>query len=152
MPTVTGRLTDIGLEALTGLSPVLIFKPSNPAVAATGHIFASRPVEAYPTSTGEFSVTLASTDDVKPISTRWQVGIKWRNVDGYSPGNGFGAGDHIAAQFRVPAAGGALADLIDLPPNTGEFYIGTTPPPDGSGYRYWIDISGSDPVLKEWSA
>lgn len=152
MPTVTGTLSDIGLEDLSPFNPVLIFRPSNAAVASDGHVFAGKPVEVTPAADGTFSATLATTDNVKPTSTRWLCTIGWRDQDGYDTGLGRFQRDVFAAGFRVPAEGGALADLIDLPPATSEFYIGTTPPPDGSGYRYWIDISGTDPVLKEWSA
>lgn len=152
MPTVTGTLTDIGLEDLSPYNPVLIFRPSNAAVGADGHVFSARPVEAYPDAAGAFSVTLATTDNVKPAKTRWLCTIGWRDPDGYSEGLGRFNRDVFEVGFRVPVAGGALSDLIDLPPSRGEFYIGTTEPPADAGYRYWIDTSGTDPVLKEWSA
>lgn len=152
MPTVTGTLSDIGLEDLSDFNPVLIFKPSNAAVSADGHVFAAKPVEVTPASNGMFTVNLATTDNVRPARTRWLVTLGWRDPDGYGGGQGRYNRDVFEAAFRVPSGGGALADLIDTPPATGDIYIGVAPPPDGHGYRYWLDISGTSPVLKEWSA
>lgn len=150
MPTVTGKLADVGLEPLAGFSPVLQFAPSEPAADSTGRIFASKPVEVTPASNGSFSVTLASTDGIIPARAHWVMSIGFRNPDGYMSGSGYFSKDFPDWPIRVPAAGGVLADLIDLPAAPDMVWVDITPPPEGRGYLFWIDISGATPELKGW--
>lgn len=151
MPTVTGTLADIGLQDLAAFSPVLQFAPSEPAADSQGRIFATRPVEVVPASSGAFSVTLATTDGIIPARAHWVLSIGWRNPDGYMAGAGYFSKDFPSWPIRVPAAGGLLADMIDVPARSDMVWVGITPPPESRGYLFWIDISGETPVLKGWS-
>lgn len=150
MPVVTGTLTDIGLAPLAAFSPVVRFTPSEPAVSADGKLFASKPVEVTPASNGAFSVTLATTDGVVPTAAHWVLSIGWRNPDGYTTGSGFYPWDMPTWPIRVPAAGGLLADMLDVRASSDQVWVGATPPPEGRDYQFWIDISGANPVLKGW--
>lgn len=151
MPTVTGTLTDIGLDPLAPFNPVLRFTPSQPAGDGNARIFASRPVEVTPTETGYFSVDLASTDTITPADTHWRLTIHYRKPDGYdNSGGGFTAADHVVAKIRVPAAGGILADLFDIPPRLDDVHVGNNPP-STAGYLYWVNTSASPATLNVWS-
>lgn len=150
MPTVTGTLTDIGLGALAPFNPVLQFAPSEPAVLADGTLFATRPVEVTPAADGTFSVTLATTDGVRPTRTRWLLSIGWRNPDGYMSGAGYFSKDFPSWSLRVPSGGGALSELIDLAPEPGVFYVGNEAPDPDAGYRIWFDTSGAELQMKGW--
>lgn len=110
MPLVTGTLTDIGLEPLTGLSPRLLFTPSAPAVRVDGRVFASKPVEVVPAADGSFSVDLASTDGLQPRGVHWQVsaGFHLPTVDN----RGAPGADYFLFELFVPLAGGQIGDLI----------------------------------------
>lgn len=109
MPLVTGTLTDIGLEPLTGLSPRLLFTPSSPAVRSDGYVFATRPVEAVPAASGAFSVDLAHTNEVLPVGTHWRIQVDFR---GTSTDGGYPNSDYLPFKLFVPAGGGSIADLI----------------------------------------
>lgn len=110
MPLVTGTLTDIGLEPLTGLSPRLLFTPSAPAVRVDGRVFASKPVEVVPAADGSFSVDLASTDGLSPRHTHWRLQVQFRAST--SGAGGFTASDFLPFELFVPLAGGPIGDLI----------------------------------------
>lgn len=150
MPTITGTLSDIGLAPLTGLSPVLRFTPSAPAVSREGRVFASKPVEVTPNSSGAFSVDLASTVGLIPRGTHWQLSVSFRlpsaDSGGYSPT------DFVPMRLHVPVDGGNIADLVEFPAGSmaGAIYVGVEPPPHDAGYRVWVDISGDTPKWKRW--
>ena len=150
MPLVTGTLADIGLDPLAGFQPILRFRPNAPAASATGVIFPTKPVDVTPASDGSFSVDLASTDDVLPGNAHWRLTIEWLSPDGYGSG-GYSASDHASWKIRVPAGGGLLADMLDVPPRVDAVWVDIVPPPT-DGYLYWIDTSTSPATLNVWSA
>lgn len=99
MPTITGTLSDIGLAPLTGLNPELRFTPSSPAVNREGRVFASKPVEVTPNSSGAFSVDLASTVDLVPRGTHWRVQVLHRSPS--ADASGFTVSDFLPLKLFV---------------------------------------------------
>lgn len=116
MPTypVTGTLTDLGLEPLTGLNPVLVFFPPESIALTTGHISVTEPVEVEPDSTGAFTAELASTDDLVGRGQRWRVALGWRDPDTFGA-SGHTRYDHPRWKIAVPRGGGRLVDMLDQP-------------------------------------
>lgn len=126
MPTITGTLSDIGLEPLTGLSPVLRFTPSSPAVDREGRVFASKPVEVTPAPNGAFSVDLASTEGLSPVGAHWQVQVGWRNPT--ADGTGFSPTDALSHKLFVPTGGGRIGDLVAAHNPFGFVYVDESVP------------------------
>lgn len=150
MATVTFTISDITGEPLpAGVVPDVVFTPSSPTVTQDGHVVVTEPKTFTPNASGYVAADLISTDTTADPRFHYRMQIRWLNPDGYG-GSGFTSIDYPNWKIRVPAGGGNLVDFTDLPARTDAFWVGITPPPDG--YRYWVDISGTTPVLKEWSA
>lgn len=143
MPTVSGTLSDIGLAPLTGLSPVLRFTPSSPAIDSSGRVFASEPVRVTPASDGSFSVELASTYSLTPRGTHWKVGVRWRHET--TDGQGYSPVDYLPFKLFVSPAGGSIIDGIDEPSNEPYVYVGAdVPNPAITGYQFQYNPETND--------
>jgi hypothetical protein len=147
MATVTGALTDFGIQPFPALQPRLIFTPSGPAVS-DARLFATKPI-IVPVASGSgiFSVDLQPTDGVRP-AVHYKVTIEWLmpGVDGQP---GYTPADFLQWEIFVPAAGGAIQDLINAPVNPLLFWVGETPPPVPTAGQLWLKPSTGD--IKKWS-
>lgn len=150
MAIVTFTVTDLTGAALpAGVVPDVIFTPSQPTITQAGQVVTTYPRTYTPAANGFVSADLISTDQVGDTRFYYTVQVRWLNPDGYGA-TGFTSVDFPNWKIRVPADGGSLVDFTDIPARSDAFWVGTTPPPDG--YLFWVDISGTTPVLKEWSA
>lgn len=150
MPLVTGTVQDIAGMPLTGLNPIIRFTPAGVAASPGGRVFTSKKVDVEPTSTGTFSVDLATTYGLIPNDAHWKIAILFRNPDGYDEGHGYTQVGLPGWKLRVPPEGGAIGPMIDAPAPANSLWIGLTPPPEGRGYQYWIDLSTNPAQIKEW--
>lgn len=142
---VTGSLKDIGLEPLAGFMPVLEFTPSTNAVSPGGTIVTTTPVRVVPSPSGAFTAQLVETAEFRP-EMWFTLRIKLLDPDG-----GYIHADFPEWKIRVPLGGGPISSMIDQPPHTDDWWIGTTDPPTGTDYQWWIDTSGAYPLLKKAS-
>lgn len=143
MATVTGALSDIGIEAFPELMPRLIFSPSGNATAAT-RLFATKPVIVpVNAGSGSFTVDLQPTTSMRP-AVWYVVTIEWLD-----PAGNYVSVDFLEWKLFVPSAGGNFEDLIEAPANPMLFWIGETPPPSPTVGQLWLTPSTGD--LKNWS-
>lgn len=142
MPTVSGRLLDIGLAPLAGLNPVLEFRPSSAAVDSRSRVFPSRQVEVTPDPTGAFSVSLASTDELLPIGAHWKVRVKWLSAT--ADGRNFPPSDDLPFKLFVPPEGGDIADLIGEYVANDWVYQGPNAPLLTNKARWQLNTSTGD--------
>ncbi|MFC7430973.1 MULTISPECIES: hypothetical protein [unclassified Agrococcus] len=75
MPYVyEGTLTDLGLDALVGLSPQLRVRPQREAYGPDGELVSAAPVTVDVAASGAFSVSLAASTDLRPV-TRYVIEV-----------------------------------------------------------------------------
>lgn len=143
MATVTGALSDFGINPFPELQPRLIFTPSGPGVSAT-RLFATKPIIVDVASgSGSFTVNLQPTDGVRP-AVYYKVTIEWLD-----PAGNYVSADFLEWKIFVPSAGGELYDLIQAPVNPLLFYVGETAPLYPVPGQYWLKPSTGD--IKKWS-
>ncbi|MDY0891887.1 hypothetical protein [Frigoribacterium sp. CFBP9030] len=149
MPTVSGRLLDIGLATLDPLRPTVTFTPRNAdgdgSSVATNLLLASRPTSVTPAADGSFTVQLAATTLMRP-DTWYEISVKW-----FEPTGAFHDASYPSFKLRVPEQGGILAELVDAEPTSKLAWVGPTAPPNTTAYLWWIDNSSMPPLLKEWT-
>jgi len=151
MAIVTGTLTDFGLQALTSLSPRIIFTASEPATLS-GRLFATVPIVVTPSATGTFSVDLQPTDFVTP-GVFYRVRVEWLDAAG-----GYVGVDLLDWPLYVPAGGGAIGDLVQVDANPALAWVGVDPPPQLPVRTvWWLQVNPDDPddpratgILYEW--
>lgn len=143
MATITGALSDFGINPFPELQPRLIFTASGPAVSSS-RLFATKPVIVDVASgSGSFTVDLQPTDGVRP-AVYYKITIEWLDPDG-----NYVSADFLEWKLYVPSEGGELYDLIKAPANPLLFWVGETPPPVPMPGQYWLTPSTGD--LKKWS-
>ncbi|WP_431863033.1 hypothetical protein [Microbacterium algeriense] len=128
MATIYGTLSDFGLDALTPYMPVVRFTPSGAGVKGK-RLFAERPVDATVSSNGDFAVLLEPTDGVTP-PVWYTVSIEYLNEGGR-----YTSYDVLGYKLRVPAPGGAIGELPDVPLSPDTVLVSLDPPPPG--YKGW---------------
>jgi hypothetical protein len=116
MAIVSGVLSDFGRGALANssydLHPEIWFIPSGNATKTPASLIATRPIIVTPTiSTGAFTADLEPTDGLRP-EVWFTIVIQWLD----SAGN-YVSKDFVPWKLYVPAAGGAISDLIGAPWN-----------------------------------
>lgn len=151
MATVTGTLADFGLESLAQFAPEITFTPSGPAVFAP-YLMASKPISVIPAPDGTFSVDLFESFFGHP-ATWYTIKITWLN--GANVPVGF---DPIDWKLMVPEGGGALVDLLEVPSNPAQVWVGPPDPNDPSqplgltnptSGTWWLNPNTGD--IYEWS-
>jgi hypothetical protein len=139
--TVTGKLLDFGLSSINGLDPVLIFQANKPAVTSTGSFLVTDPIEVTPTSGGNVTVDLSSTDDLVTADVYYTLSAEWR-----APDLNFTRADFPDWKLYVPSGGGNLADLIKQPTNRSMVIKSPTNPGNNFGNgTLWLQIDPADP-------
>lgn len=128
MATIYGTLSDFSLQSLAPYMPVLKFTPSSPGVKGR-RLFSERPVEAAVAADGSFAVLLEPTDGVTP-QVWYTVSIEYLNEAGK-----FTSYDVLGYKLRVPAPGGAIGELPDVPLSPDTVLVSLAPPPPG--YKGW---------------
>lgn len=151
MAIVTFNVIDLAGQVLpAGVIPQAILEPSADAATVTGATVPKRPREYTPNSAGLVTADVLSADEV--MDSRWhlQLVLRWQHPNGYGDGSGgFSEMRFPGWEIRVPARGGRLPDFIKPPAGHDLWWIDIVPPPDGFGYRWWVDLSVNPPELKE---
>jgi len=147
LETVSGKLSDFGWGGLTAFAPILEFIPTNAAVDPYGRVLATRHIAATVLSNGDFTVQLAGTDNLRPVSTGYQVSIRWLDFFGF---------DLFDFTLFVPDGGGEIGGIISAPSNPGLVFVSLTEPPRPSLSALWLNADPLDPTsgtgdLKKWS-
>jgi hypothetical protein len=140
MPVLTGSLSDVGLGHLGSAAPRLKFALNTPAVGINGQLVVTAPVYVTPSAvTGEFTVTLITTDDLRPAGPVPEVFIyvfaEWL-------GGGF---DHFLAPLRVTASTTSIGQAIQAAGSSGLSWTGLQPPPSVNRFTSWLVMDPDRP-------
>lgn len=137
MPSITGTIADTGMTPLGPTQAAkVVFRISQPAADFSGTVHVPEDSISPVGATGNFSVDMP---EYLAGVLVW-VGVAWR---GNPSDIAAGRPPRIAwmpRAIRVPAAGGALADLLGASPESGLYWEGPTPPP-GSMLWQFLDPS-----------
>ena len=144
MPLVNGTLTDFGLAPLLGLDPVLLFRATSAGISNQNLLAASMPVEVTPAANGFFEVELAATDALMPGEVEYRLEVKYRERRTRNVKH-----EVLPWALRVPEAGGAITDLLQVPSNPASVWVGTTPPDNPTSGTWWYNPETGE--LNEWS-
>lgn len=140
MATVTGTLTDFGLQALTPYAPTLVLIPAKPAVSADGGVLATRPLRVTPAADGSFTFNpVVASVDTSP-ETMYALRIEW--LDSASNYTGM----DLLSGLVVPLGLSQINDLSGIP--VSRWWVGPEPPDDPEAHTWWLDTTNGD--LKEW--
>ena len=138
MATVTGNVLTWGLAPYgTDERLVLEFVPSSSAVVVNS-IRPSRQESVIPDSSGNFTVTLASTTEAVP-DIWYEVQAAWFYKPPYEDWT-FVRRSEIPGKLRVPPGGGDISVLLQREPVPGSIVVEDGPPPRVDT-RVWIDWS-----------
>ncbi|MDR4533202.1 hypothetical protein [Glutamicibacter sp. PS] len=115
MATVTGNLKDIVNQAMGDRQGELVFRLSDPSIAAVGAnagtIYPTAEQRVVPSSTGAFTVNLQTTTSL--LNDAWYtLQIEWLDDEG-------GVMDFPGWQIRVGVDGGSIDKLITFGPPGG---------------------------------
>lgn len=136
---VTGYLTDVGVNPLTGRFPRLLLRLDS-ASTMGANVLVRAPYEAnIIDGTGAFTFSnVVGTDEMLPAST-YTLRVDWdagQQLD-------------VITGLRIPAEGGTISDIIAATATAqpGTVMYGFGPPPPTLTNVLYIDISGENPVL-----
>lgn len=146
MSTVSGNLSNLELEPLSGRFPRLFFTLDRPAGSGANVVVTARvEAELDPTS-GTFTVDVVSTDELLPANVRYTITADWDA----------GQSLDVLTGLRVPIGDWNVADLIAFKgiPEFGSdmTWIGPSAPTDTKQWMWWINTSVVPAELYEWSA
>lgn len=110
MAVVTGTLKTFGLESLAGKRPVIVFEANKAATGPGGELFATDPVRVTPGTNDTFSARLQPTEGLITPDVHYKMFIEYLDS-----ANNYVRVDNPDWTLRVPTAGGALGDLLQLP-------------------------------------
>lgn len=144
MATVAGNVRTWGLGAFpTNERLRVLFVPSNAGVGSTS-LYPQRTEYVYPDSAGAFTVNLAVTTSMSPV-TWYEIRFEWLRMDPDGDWQIEGWSD-LPGRLHVPPGGGDVGDLLgDYVGGTPQLFIGHGPPPSwlpSPGVYY--DLSGPD--------
>lgn len=143
MPNVSFTLKTFGLKLTRDMRANVVFTPSRPSALSPEGILIGRVVVPFShinEETGLATVELAQTTLLRP-ATHYIVSVEW--LDGSPSGWA-----EINWPIRVPAGGGALSNLMELPPEPGSILIGYDIPHAIRGVLA-VDIKGNENGLAE---
>ena len=141
MATVTGTLTDFGLNNLFSFSPRLFFTPSTVGVL-NGQVFATKPVRATIFEDASFSVELQPTEALLN-DVYYSVSISYLNTGGT-----YISLDLPEWKVRVPDEGGPIGELITAAVNPRLTWVDEDPPIAPTAGQLWLVPSTGD--LYRW--
>lgn len=132
--TFTGRLTNAQrIRFAASRNAVFYAVPSQPGVAETGHMSDMRIPITVDMDTGEYSVRLEASNSVRPPMP-YQFVCEWQQ-DGQNRWS-------VWQEFVAPPMGGAIGDMVQLPPNPGTWSYGWGPPSEnGVTTGLYVDLN-----------
>lgn len=143
MATVTGALSDIGIQPFPELQPRLIFTPSGPGLS-DARLFATKPkIVNVASGSGSFTVDLQPTQGSRP-AVYYTITIEWLD-----PSGNYVSADFLTWKLFVPYEGGELTELIEAPANPMLFWVGEDPPVLPTPGQHWLKPSSGD--IQKWS-
>lgn len=144
MATITGTLSDFGLEPLSDRAPIIRFIPSAAGVNGA-RLFASTPITVTPAPDGSFAVELASTDGVVPDAW-YTVQIEHLNSGGVPTHF-----DVLGLRIYVPLDyDGPMSELPGVPLSPDTVLVSLDLPPQGfKGYWLYSPADGQEMPLDD---
>lgn len=144
MAIITGTLRDFGLQSLAAYAPQVVFTPSSPAVGGP-YLLSTEPVIVTPEVGGQFEANLMPTIDLRPDCWYW-ISIVWLD-----PAGNYIRKDFLDWKLRIPtSAGGAISDLLSVPSNPAQAWVGVTEPDNATPGTWWLNPTTGE--LKERTA
>lgn len=137
----SGRLTDVGVQSLAGLSPRLTVRPEVEAFSSGGEVVSSHRVEV-PLSGTNFTMTLIPSDQLTPAQGGGN-GVKYViEVSLFAPTQDGGAVQvwHSEWRFAARPGGGSITAMGDAP--VFRFFAGPPWPASPTPGAYYDTISG----------
>ena len=136
---ITGRLSDVGLQPLSGRFPRLFLRLDRPSTFGSNLLVRDKYEATITDGTGAFVFeSVVGSDEMLPASTYtlvadWDAG---QQLD-------------VMSGLRVPSTGGNISDIIIATgaARPGTIMYGFGPPPPELQNVLYIDISGVNPVL-----
>lgn len=136
---VTGFLTDVGINPLSGRVPRLFLVLDRPSTFGANLLVTDKYEATITDSTGAFVFkNVVGSDEMLPESTYtlvadWDAG---QQID-------------VMSGLRVPSTGGDITDIIvsTVRVRPGSIMYGYGPPPPALTNVLYADISGAKPVL-----
>lgn len=138
LDTYSGRVTDFSRKPFTSSEELkLQVVPEQSGYGGLG-ILAKKPIPVTVAPNGSFSFQLETTDSVRPRgAAMYHIQAKWLHETGWT--------DWVT--FRATAGGGNIKDIVNLPAPPGSIAYGYGPPPPDFRGGFYLDISGTKPVL-----
>ena len=132
MATVTGTFVDSAGNPLpASLTPEVRAIPSKPTITVGGKTIPTREQTVTPNATtGAYTLNLEPTVNALDPDFHYQLRGAFKIPDGYGPGAGFPRVDVFEHRLEVPAAGGAVGDLVGKRMGNSLVYVGTDAPRD----------------------
>ena len=147
MAQVTGNIRHFGLEPIPQERRLkLVFVPSNAAVGNQTVLPEKWDVRVEPAPDGNFTVSLAATENLRPAGTFYRIAAAWwhESIDG----EGYWEHDEFFPfRLYVPINGGEIGDLLRADTDRSTVVAGPEPDSPVKG-MWWLDESGT---LWEWS-
>lgn len=145
MATVSGNLSDLELEPLSGRFPRLFFRLDRPAATGSNVIVTAKVQAIVDDTTGAFTVSVVSTDELIPAGVRYTITADWDA----------GQSLDVLTGLRIPLGDWTMADLIAYKgiPEFGSdlTWIGPNAPDETRQWMWWINTSVVPAELWEWS-
>lgn len=138
MPNVTGTLRDFNITTLAAYSPRIIFTASSAATSPT-RLYSTKPIVVTPNLAGDFEVFLQATDTLNP-SVWYTIRVEWLDSDG-----GYVGVDLLEWKLFVTDDGGSIGDLLAVPANPAQVWIGLEPPPHPTPGLWWLQANPDNP-------
>jgi hypothetical protein len=135
----------IGDGSFPAGTDLLVWFVPDGAFAKSGLLFPERAVSAEPDGDGEISVNLTRTTDVLG-DAYYRIRIEWFDTHPVTGRRVAGRGE-VPGKLRVPAGGGDLSELLELPDLSGLFFVGYGPPPQWVTNSIYIDLASTPPGI-----
>lgn len=142
MAVVTGTLKTFGLESLKGKRPVIVFEANKVGMGTNGELLATDPVKITPAADDTFTARLQQTEGLVTPGVHYTMFIEYMDS-----ANNYVRLDNPDWKLRVPAAGGVISDLLQLPKiNSALVITSPTAPPTWLGLgAMWLQMDPNDP-------
>lgn len=142
MAAVTGTLKTFGMESLAGKRPVIVFEANKVGMGTNGELLSRDPVKVTPAADDTFNARLQPTENLITPDVHYKMFIEYLDS-----ANNYVRVDNPDWTLRVPAAGGAIGDLLQLPRINSALVITSPTAPAvwlGLG-AMWLQMDPNDP-------
>lgn len=138
LETYTGRVTDFSRKAFNTAQQLDLRVVPTQAGFGGGGLLSDREIPVSVATNGDFTFQLEGSTSVRPVA-EFALEARWLDSQAKSWSRW--------AVFRAAAGGGNIKDIVSLPAPPGSIAYGFGPPPSDFRGGFYLDISGTKPVL-----